>query len=644
MTIGNTIRHAIGKARDKLSIRKAVSSAIGDKITGAANATSKFFGGPRLHRKLGAGKTNFADSGMTAALKHAERYKGEAGATGHMVQRVARRKLQGNLRTRMLAGQVLRNKAVIGTAVGGAALLGARHMLKKQPRNISASFPALSLALFGKPKIDHQLRAKRLGIQSGLKAKVKQLPGSNRLRRFGQSVERIGESKLLGIKKSKQFANAGQHAMREPLNILGGIFGHKASQHSVESAINTRTARLATRTNLQNKLVDSGFSGLGRRPLQHASRFVKKNKVGLAVAGGVAGTGIIGGAIHRAFNKKKPIAASFPNLSLALKILSQPNLELASIKGAIKTAVAGELAGPGGIVMYRQHRAALKRGSMRKNSTGIRKAFHYGAAGLTGGPLGLVGLHAMRKANSRGYYNVKRNPDHELSQPDLILGGAFKRLQAKLEAQGKSPEQAERKGVRRYLVGGLLATGQGIANLNNAASGAFDTGRYLIGRARKPIRDLNNTFKSMHLPNRVRSGGQAAKVARFAKKMTIPNAAAGAAMIGLAGHWANKAHKNLQHNRENKLSQPDLVLSGAFKRLQAKLEAQGKSPEQAGGIAYKVGEEKYGKAGMEAKSLAGRKRKMKKKYAVALSLSNQMNEFVKYADSCLVLDAESRKV
>jgi hypothetical protein len=45
-----------------------------------------------------------------------------------------------------------------------------------------------------------------------------------------------------------------------------------------------------------------------------------------------------------------------------------------------------------------------------------------------------------------------------------------------------------------------------------------------------------------------------------------------------------------------------------FKQLQAKLERKGKSPEQAAGIAAKVGREKYGKAGMAKKAAAGRAR------------------------------------
>jgi hypothetical protein len=49
-------------------------------------------------------------------------------------------------------------------------------------------------------------------------------------------------------------------------------------------------------------------------------------------------------------------------------------------------------------------------------------------------------------------------------------------------------------------------------------------------------------------------------------------------------------------------------MAGAFKRLVRKLESKGKSAKQAGGIAYKVGVEKYGKAGMARKAAAGRRR------------------------------------
>ncbi len=45
-----------------------------------------------------------------------------------------------------------------------------------------------------------------------------------------------------------------------------------------------------------------------------------------------------------------------------------------------------------------------------------------------------------------------------------------------------------------------------------------------------------------------------------------------------------------------------------FKELVKKLEAKGKSPEQAGGIAYKVGVKKFGKAGMAKKAAAGRRK------------------------------------
>lgn len=49
-------------------------------------------------------------------------------------------------------------------------------------------------------------------------------------------------------------------------------------------------------------------------------------------------------------------------------------------------------------------------------------------------------------------------------------------------------------------------------------------------------------------------------------------------------------------------------MAGAFKKLVRKLEAKGKSPAQAGGIAYKAGAAKYGKSGMAEKSAAGRKK------------------------------------
>lgn len=46
-----------------------------------------------------------------------------------------------------------------------------------------------------------------------------------------------------------------------------------------------------------------------------------------------------------------------------------------------------------------------------------------------------------------------------------------------------------------------------------------------------------------------------------------------------------------------------------FGVLTRKLQSQGKSPEQAKGIAAKVGMEKYSKEGMEKKAAAGRAKK-----------------------------------
>jgi len=47
---------------------------------------------------------------------------------------------------------------------------------------------------------------------------------------------------------------------------------------------------------------------------------------------------------------------------------------------------------------------------------------------------------------------------------------------------------------------------------------------------------------------------------------------------------------------------------GGFKKLVNKLEKEGESEHEAKGVAAKVGFEKYGKAGMEAKAAAGRKK------------------------------------
>jgi hypothetical protein len=50
-------------------------------------------------------------------------------------------------------------------------------------------------------------------------------------------------------------------------------------------------------------------------------------------------------------------------------------------------------------------------------------------------------------------------------------------------------------------------------------------------------------------------------------------------------------------------------MAGAFKKLVGKLEAKGLPASEAGGIAYKQGVKKYGKAGMAKKAAQGRKKK-----------------------------------
>lgn len=50
-------------------------------------------------------------------------------------------------------------------------------------------------------------------------------------------------------------------------------------------------------------------------------------------------------------------------------------------------------------------------------------------------------------------------------------------------------------------------------------------------------------------------------------------------------------------------------MAGAFKKLVSKLEKKGLPASEAGGIAYKQGVKKYGKAGMAEKAAAGRKKK-----------------------------------
>lgn len=49
-------------------------------------------------------------------------------------------------------------------------------------------------------------------------------------------------------------------------------------------------------------------------------------------------------------------------------------------------------------------------------------------------------------------------------------------------------------------------------------------------------------------------------------------------------------------------------MPGAFKRGVAALEKKGLPKSEAGGIMYKQGVKKYGKAGMEKKARAGRSR------------------------------------
>jgi len=50
-------------------------------------------------------------------------------------------------------------------------------------------------------------------------------------------------------------------------------------------------------------------------------------------------------------------------------------------------------------------------------------------------------------------------------------------------------------------------------------------------------------------------------------------------------------------------------MAGAFKKMVGKLEKKGIPAKEAGGIAYNAGKAKYGKAGMEKKAEAGRRKK-----------------------------------
>ena len=66
----------------------------------------------------------------------------------------------------------------------------------------------------------------------------------------------------------------------------------------------------------------------------------------------------------------------------------------------------------------------------------------------------------------------------------------------------------------------------------------------------------------------------------------------------------------------------------AFKKLEEKLESEGKSKEQAGGIAYKVGAEKYGKAGMAKKAAEGRRAKDAKHHSYTRDPNSKSNKCV----------------
>lgn len=50
------------------------------------------------------------------------------------------------------------------------------------------------------------------------------------------------------------------------------------------------------------------------------------------------------------------------------------------------------------------------------------------------------------------------------------------------------------------------------------------------------------------------------------------------------------------------------IMAGAFKKLVKKLESKGLPKSEAGGIAYKQGAKKFGKAGMAKKAAAGKAR------------------------------------
>lgn len=73
---------------------------------------------------------------------------------------------------------------------------------------------------------------------------------------------------------------------------------------------------------------------------------------------------------------------------------------------------------------------------------------------------------------------------------------------------------------------------------------------------------------------------------------------------------------------------PKWMKDSAFKKLEEKLESEGKSKEQAGGIAYKVGAEKYGKAGMAKKAAEGRRAKDAKHHSYTRDPNSKSNKCV----------------
>lgn len=288
-----------------------------------------------------------------------------------------------------------------------------------------------------RPAVRHVAKGAQSTIAHDTRRAARRATQSKLFRKAGQTRRAVVAASVAGVAGAGYVSHKANQMIKASNDLELGLMGHLKhvnsglnAAHKFDSMSGGNAHKVAF-VKGYGRGVAKGLNQLRKTPVSHLMRGITPTH--MAVGAGVIGTGYVAHKVAKGVQSKarkiKPLFGSSIKASNELTPRQKADLCLSHGVESLELGLFGEsknktsgipghlfrpvLTGATGSVMTIRHNQGLAEG-MKKNSRGIKKLAHYGAAavgslaGVAPGIGGVAALHQIRKNNAKGMYGAPR--------------------------------------------------------------------------------------------------------------------------------------------------------------------------------------------------------------------------------------------